>query len=481
MARRKSSIRTANESLQEQFLARVRRAVEDPTLLLPETVGPEPPALARLRRRLDRARGGRLPLLARLDRSLVGALWVAKQVAAQESAPRLLDARVDGNRRFYLQRGHVPRPVNVGVQNWDDPAALLLAYGPLATRHGLHLFAGRRLWSTGTRPAPPPEWFEDLAERVGVPLERHGDDWCCPHADSATVELAFRGEGAPAVRACGGCGAKAGNLHRALLERCLVGARPGRPVDIRVALPAGDRLEVPETVATAYAKGATDEAGLLDQVLKAWRAAAGRRYLLGRRDFGTDQEAFLEALGLEPWERDAARAMTRDGHLGDARGPADVLAAHRDRLAEGVDAILPGEGAAFAARHAGTEARAVLRLAREQAQRRERVRDLPEIPGLGPLGSWIDGFVRQARTLDRPQLLQRVRREVAQSPFPAHLCAFLQASGLAGEGERSFTPDQKEAGTHWAPLARRVLEATGPAYRDAVLAYLAETGAGESA
>ncbi|MFO1533282.1 MAG: hypothetical protein ABR562_06245, partial [Thermoplasmatota archaeon] len=53
--RRKSSIRTATGHVQEQFLERVRAVAEDPTLVLPETVGEEPAALARLRRTLEKA------------------------------------------------------------------------------------------------------------------------------------------------------------------------------------------------------------------------------------------------------------------------------------------------------------------------------------------------------------------------------------------------------------------------------------------
>ncbi|MFO1534333.1 MAG: hypothetical protein ABR586_01575 [Thermoplasmatota archaeon] len=484
MARGKSSIRTATDALQASFLERQRRVAADPTLLLPVCVGvgPEPAPLARLRRQLERAKeGGRLPLLARFDKGLLGALGTVRQVARQEAAPRLLDARVDGNRRFFLQRGHTIRLVSLGVQNHDDPLALMLAYGPLATKHKLHFFAGSKLWCTGAKPAPPEPWFLDLAARTGLQLATDATGGRCPHADRARLALAFRG--GPALVACGPCARRAGHLHGHVSNRALCGDQPGRPVELEVRLAAGGSLPVPEPVQAAYRSGNLDEESVLDRVLKEWRSTpTGLRFVLGSRDFGTDQEAFLGALGLEPWERAPVHAMTREGHVGENPAVADVLASHRARLPDAVATLLPAaDAAAFVAAHPGVEARTLLRLAHEEAERRARTKDLPALPGLGPLGRWIDGFARDARTLDRARLLQEVRKQVPASRHPAHLYAFLRAVGLGSEGERTFTLEQREAGTHWEPLAKRVLEATGEGYREAVLAYVRETGAGETA
>src|SRR5207245_557766 len=140
----------------------------------------------------------------------------------QESAPRLLDARIDGHRRFYLQRGHTSRAASLGVQNWDDPLALLLAWQPWAARRGLHLLAGPSLWC-GERCAPPRAWLAGLCERAGIDLaaeEAEGEGTeasdgvaraSCPHGEGARVEIRLDDGpgGGFALRLCAACGRRA--------------------------------------------------------------------------------------------------------------------------------------------------------------------------------------------------------------------------------------------------------------------------------
>ena len=65
-------------------------------------------------------------------------------------------------------------------------------------------------------------------------------------------------------------------------------------------------------------------------------------------------------------------------------------------------------------------------------------------------------------------------------PDKAHVAAFLAAAGADPSIGTGFSRDQVEAGQHLAPLAKNVLEAKGPAYPEALRAYLHESGSGES-
>lgn len=260
--RRKSGLRTAAGSLQEQFLERMARLAEDPTLVLPRVEGKEPRALARLRRQINALKAGRTPLAARFDAHVLGATYRAAKLADWDAVPRMLDAKVAGQRRFYVQRGQVVRTCSLGVQNYDHPRVLLLAYASMAQRHGLHFFAlPDGVLCTGKAPAPPPEWFANLGgEAVALAEEepgRHG----CPHRDRDRVLLQFRD--GPGVAVCGPCGEKAEGVHRRLRERYL-GPQMKKPVELHVLVADGGARKEPSREAQArYRAGLAKEADVI--------------------------------------------------------------------------------------------------------------------------------------------------------------------------------------------------------------------------
>lgn len=469
--RRKSGLRTASDGLQDEFLERQRRLSAEPLRCFPEVVGDVPAPLRRLHRILARAAGGSLPATSRFDRGFLGALRAVFKLAERDEVPRLLDVRVDGQRKFFLLHGHVNRLVLAGLQNHDDPLALLLAYGPMASRHGLVFFAGSKLWCTGTRATPPTEWVEDLAARAEMVFSPEGDDWTCPHRDRA--RMAYRILDGPALLACPACAAP---LVALLHDRILHGKRPARPVTFHVRMPDGKSLDVPDTLADAHRAGRLDATGVLEKTVT---RLAGSSLVAGGRVFATADE-LVAALGLDAWEQDAARVLLAGGHHGPSMAASDVLGAHADRLPEAVRTILGPDGDAWLERQNLSDVRVVLRLAEEERRRRDERARLPALPAGGPLARWVDGFVRDVRVMDRADVLRRVRKEIPASPHPGHLAAFLLAAGLVAPTDRSFSRDQWEAGQAWAVLARRVLDAEPDAYVDAVRTYLKDTGSGES-
>lgn len=475
----RTSIRTVGATTQEQFLERVRLLRDDPTLVIPEcTVAV--PAIERLERRLSRMAGGKPGLLARFDKGIVGAVARSIALAQRESATHLLDARVDGQRRFYLTVGHVPRPLALGVQNHDDPATLILAYGGIAQRHHLWFFAGSALWCTGSLPQPPDEWFGDLAQRAGFPLVHHGGLWSCTHATADRLVLRF--QDGPAVAACGTCVATS-PLHALIEERVQA---PDRSQLYRVEVQRSDGgvLGVDERVTAAMRKGRLGETAVLAQALEEWRRSSGSqgaRWLLGSRDFGADQKAFLDALAPRSWERAAVAAATAGGHTGVGATVNDILAQHADRIEEAVATLLGDRSAAFVGAKAGLAPVEIVRQAHEEAQRQRTLAALPPVRPRGPLGAWVDDWARFHLTHGRAECVERLRREARKPPVGRpHLYALGSALGGDLSVENLFDADQKAAGRSLEPLMRPVLEARGPDYARALRAYLEGSGSGEA-
>lgn len=258
--RRKSSLRTAAGALQDQFLDRMERLAADPTVVLARTLDKEPAALAKLRRGLERLTAGKVPLAARFDAHILGATYRAMQLADWDAVPRLLDAKIAGQRRFYIQRGQVVRACSLGVQNYDQPRVLLLAYAAMAKKHGLHFVAmADHVLCLGKSANPPDAWFTVLgAGKANLHREtdeRHG----CGHADRDRVHLGFA-QG-PTVAVCGPCGDRLEGLHRRLRER-YVGPEQKRPVTVRVQR-AGSLVEPSREASARYRAGMIGETELL--------------------------------------------------------------------------------------------------------------------------------------------------------------------------------------------------------------------------
>ncbi len=260
--RRKTSIRTVSGTTQDLFSARLRALRDDPLIILPDAVGDEHPAVARIRRRLERSRAGKAGFLGRLDRGLVGAVVKSMALAERTEFTHLLDAKVAGNRRFYLQVGHVERACSLGVQNHDDPLALLMAWRSTATKKHLHLFASRDgFWCSGATPSPPAEWLQALGEKANAPLSEEAPGrWGCGHADRARALLRFRG--GPAIALCAPCGKKAERFHGLLRER-YAGPQVRQPVDLAVLRPDGSEAAPGREAMAKYRAGVMSEDGLI--------------------------------------------------------------------------------------------------------------------------------------------------------------------------------------------------------------------------
>ncbi len=265
--RQKSGLRTAAGALQEQFLERLGRLAEDPLQALARSLGDEPRPLARLRRQLATLKEGKVPLAARFDAHVLGAVYRALLLSTWDAVPRLMDAKVAGQRRFYLQRGQVARICSLGVQNFDQPRVLLLAYATMAKRHHLHFFAlPDGVVCTGKAATPPPEWFANVGGEAVALASEALDQYGCGHPDRDRVVLQL--EGGPSMACCAPCGQRLeGRLHGRVRERYL-GPRQKKPVEIQVRrADGGATLEPTREAMARYRAGIATEADVIRSAL----------------------------------------------------------------------------------------------------------------------------------------------------------------------------------------------------------------------
>ena len=258
--KRRTQIRTAAGTVQDQFIGRMKELRADPTRVLPRCPNGEPKPIARIQKRVEAmAAKGKGGFLDRRDKGIVGAVAHALPLANLDAVPRIADRRIAGKRRFFLQRGHVQQACSVGVQNFDDPMALLTAYRPMAKSDNLHFFAdANRLWCSGNTPQPPEEWLDSLCTRT---LKAESPNrWGCGHREANRVLLVFRD--GPSIAVCGHCAKPDKNLHARIATR-YAGPKQRQPVEVLRLDDRGEVHELPSEAVAAYRAGLMNEAKLL--------------------------------------------------------------------------------------------------------------------------------------------------------------------------------------------------------------------------
>ncbi len=261
--KQKTSIRTAAGTAQRALGDRLKALRSDPYRVLPECPHGEPKVISKIHAGIDKLHAGKVGFFLKRDKGVVGAVLSSIELADQESFPRLIDHKVGGTRRFFIQRGHVPRSYMLGVQNHDDARTLLMAYRPIAKEQKLHFFAEPGIVCTGAEAIPPESWIEALATRAGLSFASFDEGWTCGHEDRGQVRLGFgpkRG-----IHICGPCGKKSGNIH-SLIRSAYAGPKERQPLEVSIVVNAVEKEAHPDKVA-AYRGGVIDEKALVDSVV----------------------------------------------------------------------------------------------------------------------------------------------------------------------------------------------------------------------
>jgi hypothetical protein len=256
--KKRTSIRTAAGTVQDQFITRMGKLHDDATQVLPIQIGSEPKSMAHIRKRVDAmAAKGKGGFFDKRDKGVIGAVAHALPLATLQTVPRIADRRIGGKRRFFLQRGHVAQVCSVGVQNFDDHFALLTAYRILAKTDNLHFFAGPKLWCTGSEPSPPEEWLHAL---TSCELKPETGWYGCGHEDISRVLLGFRG--GPSIAICGHCAKPDKNLH-SVISLGYAGPRQRQPVTVQRLTSEGVIEDLPSDAVAEYRAGVRNESKLV--------------------------------------------------------------------------------------------------------------------------------------------------------------------------------------------------------------------------
>ncbi len=494
---------------EQDLVARARSLSDSVAPLLPRLLAGCPTErFDRRREELEEVRQARddprrLEKLSRWGDPLARAFAGLLKFALEPTTPAVVSFPLPGGAVSFAPLARTDREAEVAVQQYDDPARLLLGYIDWA-RKGYHFFAGRRtLWCTGRSARPPPEFrVEKIA---GLPYRLLEDGahhrYDCPHLKDGEsrpfLEVTWSGAEL-AFRVCRRCAKDDRHLLSSLSDgtaspdpieefpvRALLNVRcEGGPGCVHAELP-----ELARALRRGYELGRVSDARLIDDYLAELRPRierADRPTFVARGTcYGGDRARFLSALAPTPLERQALEAV-----LGEWSGYFEVDEPSASRALERLwpdhaEAILESiVDDSAEVRRLVEDARAapgriaeILKRAQRQSEEREVLEALPRYTQLAREAAWVDRIARAYRTHREAgaerAILQSLPREGKERGLAY---GFLVALGRASPHAWQFSPTEKEFGTALAERAHLLLAAPTPGYHTALDRLLQQAG-----
>ena len=502
-------IRKGSGVREADLLARAKALRQSVDPLLPRLT-PDCPRdrFDRLRTELEEVREAseddrRLGRLARWGEPLARAYAGLLKYALDPSPPVVVAFPTAGGEVSYAPLAATDREVEVAVQQSDDPERLLLGYLAWA-RKGFHFYATRReLWCTGRSEKPPAEF---VAERIAdLPYRLLPDAshrlYLCAHLAAGEprpfLEVGWPGADL-AFRVCRRCAKD----DRHLLSSISGGAAVPDP---EAAFPVAASLNVDcrggaecvhqglpppaRALRKRYVLGRLADgpllAGYLEELAPRLERTPRPTFVAGGVCYGSDLEAFLDALHPSPVERRAlAGVLAEEAGAFEVDEPAASRAlerlwgAHAEAI---VRAIVPDPAEARRlvdeARGAPGRVAEILKRLQRRSEERELLETLPHYARLVPEAAYVDRVARVYRTHGEGgaerAALQTLPREgkVRGLGF-----GILLALGRGAAHAWQFTPTEKEFGQALEPRVRELLRAPADGYHGALDALLRAAG-----
>ncbi|MFQ5908304.1 MAG: hypothetical protein ACE5JE_05705 [Thermoplasmata archaeon] len=508
MARKvRTGIRTAPKVQERELVAKAKALRTQADILVPTCLEESCPRcpfdsiLAKLEKVATFAEDEtKLQYLARRGHPLARAYAATLLVGLQERADYLAPAKTPFGTFHYAHRGRAPQEQLLGIQYHNVPEIRLLTIGAFARKRRLHVYSLEKGMVTSCREDRPPETFvRESLQRLKRSLTETEDGVACPHAGGEpALVVEWRGAGV-SIALCGKDQPPGGNLPAFLAERMVVpDLASAFGLSLRLDLGCsgevcglGEDRPLTSGAALLYLDGDKDAAEVLQretaQALEEIVAAGA--YLLGRRCFEDDLEAFLQAVGVPEGLRPDLRDLLEDREAG-LSVPEPSLAKLLDALEEEdvlrlLGFLLADEEMANALWDASqAEGRGREQIVQEALETRKDLDVLARLPrwdGLPPLAGLVDGVARSFKT-DGPEeaVLLATRGLQAGGKGKVVSLAFLLALSAAKGKGWTFRKEERELAEFLAPMARNLLDAEGPGYHEALQRLLIASGSSET-
>ena len=362
-------------------------------------------------------------------------------LADEERIPYVAHLNIAGESVYYARRGKAKDEMLVGIQNWDKPHLRMLAYMEIAKKKRLNLFSlpDKIICSNDV----PEEFLDFMQKKFSCDKEEY-------------IEIIWRGR---RIKACGN-----GNT---LMEMKHYFYYPDfeKEIEIKVRIKDFECMvscneciiedaKNEGTDVTYYISGEMGDKKFLKHYKNKirWNIEKKRVFIAGKRCYGNDVNAFLNALSPKEWEREAIK---------------EILKYEQKAI------ILEQPSSTKLLQKYEVD---VEKLKEEYYDKRkkEMLDRLPEI-GKGEMASFIDNLARIYKVEGKEGVIKAIKTKEMDVKKKAIVYAFLLAMEVRGE-EWKYSKMEQEFGRHLSPYIKKLMEAEGEEYKRIGQKLLREVG-----
>ncbi|HVQ00419.1 MAG TPA: hypothetical protein VMT57_02780 [Candidatus Thermoplasmatota archaeon] len=500
----KSFARSAPKSQEKYLIENAKKLRHDPFLVLPAGTDDSTRYFRKLKRQLkkiqsvqdDEEKLERFANKKGLDGALAGTLLLA----ISEKAPFLAALTFPTGEVTYAQRGKADKEKLIAVQHFDDPVYRLRGIRDLVFKKKLHVYSWDNGYvCTGKKARPPAEFIDFITSKLSFPATDHVVT--CPHIPTKTAQEKeyltlnyLRIEWKPAqtiVAICENCAKSTKNtmftISKYILQRNL-----SEDFDIGVMTQVGKHSELSTGQRTKflqqYLSGELTDYEIIRQAAKSHeasvRAGEEKILVLDGVTYGTDVDAFVNALNPTPQEREALEFI-----LNKMNEPLIVAKVTPNKILERfwqqhgkeyLKTIVQDPAMAESLFDLDDTPSVIITHAFEFNQRKSILAKLPKFPSLPPLARFADAIARTYKTFGEKNALIELKKHPDTPKGKAIAYAFLLTFGKAADLKWQYSKQEIDYGEYLAPYIQKLLSAESSDYRKALQDLLNASGSSET-
>jgi len=398
----------------------------------------------------------------------------------------------------YIMRGKVKKEFLAGLQHFNDPSARLLAYFSIAKKLKINLFSADKLYCNQPGDKVPDVFTDFILKRFKHIKNKEGDTYTCQHLKGgnagnldAVPHIVFDWKSAGIKLAmCETCSKDKMNIYKEITDHSVItgddwfsvyGVYRPQCHEVCDVCPfeTGETDDMPDLV-NRYKRMDIGESEFLEEWIEAKKNNLDTRiFINGNVCYGTDADAYIDALSPSPVERKALSSLFKkiSGPIIETNASANkILSSYWDEFGDEILSDLNfGRDVIMEAKQVmdGDNVSELLSRMDSIVKRVSALADYPVYNGLESVPEFIDTIAREYRYLDMDEIIRNIDRNVkVNADLKVIGLSFLLVMDRGENRKWQYTSHEYERGKYLERYARKLLECHSDEYDESFREFL---------